>query len=246
MWSLYMSNIEYIEKKIAEAEEKIGQASLDIVHNNLHNKIIAFDDDSINEYISDEYDRADKWEILKENFAFSELDDIAKKQGIQGAVFECFYENLRSEIDLDDIKGISGLYALSWQDDFFVELLSQEQIDQVEELCQSCSDYVKDSDDLTADVLADLIEEKNLVDYVGKCESRNELLQQFNAISGSELSAEDVRAKSLADLQKIVTDKLQEVLEHDEVADLYDVMKEVYDANHTHEEKQTKSNSKTI
>lgn len=198
-----MTNREYLEKLIKEYREKLSDAETDIIDANLHNKMINFDDDTINDYINSEYDRADEWEILKNNFSFSELNELAKGQGIGSAVYDIFDNNLRSEIYIDDIKRLSGLYALSWMDDVCINVLTQEQIESIPDLCADTN--VTNADDLYEEVIDDLVLESTKA-YIIYCDDKK-LLQSMISEFDDEIEVDKLSNDQIEeDVKELILD----------------------------------------
>lgn len=202
------TNREYLEKLIKEYRNNLSEYETDIIDNNLYSKMIKFDDDTISEYINHEYEHADEWEILKNNFSFSELDDLAKEQGIDMAVYDCFFNDVIKHISQDDIRAVAGLYALSWQDDDYLNFLSKEQIASIPDLCKD--ENVYDADDLLEDI--DELVYENARDFAMYCEDFNLLKSMYESIGDGELNLKKV---TLEDLQNKVEDLILDNFEYD-------------------------------
>lgn len=202
------TNREYLEKLIKEYRNNLSDYETDIIDNNLYSKMIKFDDDTISEYINHEYDKADEWEILKNNFSFFELDDLAKEQGIGMAVYQCFYNDIIKHISQDDIRAVAGLYALSWQDDDYLNFLSKEQIASIPDLCKD--ENVYDAEDLLEDI--DELVYENARDFAIYCEDFNLLKSMYESIGDAELNLKKV---TLEDLQTKVNDLIHDNFEYD-------------------------------
>ena len=223
------TNREYLEKLIKEYRENLSDAETDLIDNNLYSKMIKFDDDTISEYINQEYENADEWEILKNNFSFSELDDLAKEQGIGMAVYDCFFNDVIKDISQDDIRAVAGLYALSWQDDFYINMLTKEQIASIPDLCKDENTY--DADDLVADVLDDLVFQ-GLQNYVLNCNNVEMLMLIHNELGNEEeLTLDEAKKLTLEELQQKVNADCIELVEDAcwDNRDIYDVLKSVHD-----------------
>lgn len=223
------TNREYLEKLIKEYRENLSEAEIDLIDNNLYSKMIKFDDDTINEYISSEFDKVDQYEILKKNYSFEDLDELAQRKGITSAVFELFYEEINGQIHEDNLRAVAGLYALSWQDDFYINMLTKEQIASIPDLCKDENTY--DADDLVADVLDDLVFQ-GLQNYVLNCNNVEMLMLIHNELGNEEeLTLDEAKKLTLEELQQKVNADCIDLVEDTcwDNRDIYDVLKSVHD-----------------
>lgn len=225
------TNREYLEKLIKKYRENLSEAEIDLIDNNLYSKMIKFDDDTINEYISSEFDKVDQYEILKKNYSFEDLDELAQRKGITSAVFELFYEEINGQIHEDNLRAVAGLYALSWQDDDYLNFLSKEQIASIPDLCKE-DENVYDADDLLENI--DELVYENARDFAIYCEDFNLLKSMYESIGDAELNLKKV---TLEELQTKVNDLIHDNFEYD--SDKFDFI-------HEHLEKcSTKNQSKS-